>query len=89
MKWTEADWRKHVRSFPRFLTPLIKGLGRSERREGATLCVEGLPLPGQRKSVEPVAQRLGADAQKLQQFITDSPWPEAGMNGSVPSLIVF
>ncbi len=79
MKWTEADWRKNVQSFPRFLTPLIKGLGRSERREGATLYVEGLLLPGQRKSIEPLAQRLGADAQKLQQFITDSPWSEAGV----------
>jgi len=79
MKWTAADWRKNVQSFPRFLTPLIKGLGRSERREGATLYVEGLLLPGQRKSIEPLAQRLGADAQKLQQFITDSPWQEAGV----------
>jgi SRSO17 transposase len=79
MKWTEADWREHVQSLPRFLTPLIKGLGRSERREGAALYVEGLLLPGQRKSIEPLAQRLGADAQKLQQFITDSPWSEAGV----------
>jgi SRSO17 transposase len=79
MKWTTADWRKNVEWFPRFLTPLIKGLGRSERREGATLYVEGLLLPGQRKSIEPLAQRLGTDAQKLQQFITDSPWQEAGV----------
>src|SRR5580700_5808430 len=79
MKWTETDWRKNVQMFPRFLTPLVKGLGRSERREGAALYVEGLLLPGQRKSIEPLAQRLGTDAQKLQQFITDSPWQEAGV----------
>jgi SRSO17 transposase len=79
MKWTESDWRKHAQSFPNFLAPLIKELGRSERRAGAALYVEGLLLPGQRKSIEPMAQRLGADAQKLQQFITDSPWEEAGV----------
>ena len=79
MKWTEADWRKHVQSLPRFLTPLIAGLGRSERREGAALYVEGLLLPGQRKSIAPLAHRLGVAAQKLQQFITDSPWQESGV----------
>ena len=79
MKWTSADWRQHVQRFPSFLGPLIKGLGRSERRVGAALYVEGLLLPGQRKSIEPMAQRLGTDAQKMQQFITDSPWEEAGV----------
>jgi SRSO17 transposase len=79
MKWTAADWHQHVQRFPSFLAPLIKGLGRSERRVGAALYVEGLLLPGQRKSIEPMAQRLGTDAQKMQQFITDSPWEEAGV----------
>jgi SRSO17 transposase len=34
-------------------------------------------MPGQRKSIGPMAERLGVDAQRLQQFITDSPWEEA------------
>ena len=51
MKWTESDWRKHAQSFPNFLAPLIKELGRSERRAGAAPYVEGLLLPGQRKSI--------------------------------------
>lgn len=51
-------------------------MGCSERREGAALYVEGLLLPGERKSIEPMAQRLGVDSQKLQQFVTDSPWDE-------------
>lgn len=62
--------------FPEFLEPLVAELGRSERREGATLYVQGLLLPGERKSIEPMAERLGADSQKLQQFIADSPWDE-------------
>lgn len=36
----------------------------------------GLLMPGQRKSIEPMAQRLGVDAQSLQQFVSDSPWSE-------------
>jgi SRSO17 transposase len=62
--------------FPEFLEPLVAELGRSERREGATLYVQGLLMPGERKSVEPMAQRLGTDSQKLQQFIADSPWDD-------------
>jgi len=62
--------------FPEFLEPLVAELGRSERREGAALYVQGLLMPGERKSVEPMAERLGTDSQKLQQFIADSPWDE-------------
>ena len=62
--------------FPEFLEPLVADLGRSERREGATLYVQGLLMPGERKSIEPMAERLGTDSQKLQQFIADSPWDE-------------
>jgi len=39
------------------MEPLVAELGRSERREGAVLYVEGLLTPGQRKSVEPMASR--------------------------------
>jgi SRSO17 transposase len=76
MAWTQTQWRDNAQRLPAFLTPLVADLGRSERRAGATLYVEGLLLPGQRKSIEPMAERLGVDAQRLQQFITDSPWEE-------------
>ena len=35
--------------------------------------VLGLLLPGRRKSVEPMAERLEVDPQGLQQFVSDSP----------------
>lgn len=76
MAWSQIQWRTHAQRLPAFLTPLVADLGRSERRAGATLYVEGLLLPGQRKSIGPMAERLGVDSQKLQQFITDSPWEE-------------
>lgn len=59
-----------------FMEPLVRGLGRAERRIGAMRYVHGLLIPGERKSIEPMAQRLGVDPQGLQQFVTDSPWDE-------------
>ena len=77
MQWNEKLWQRSVEGFPEFFEPLVAKLGRSERREGATLYVQGLLLPGERKSIGPLAERLGVDSQKLQQFMTDSPWDEA------------
>lgn len=76
MQWNQKLWQRSVAEFPAFLEPLVAELGRSERREGAALYVQGLLMPGERKSIEPMAARLGTDSQKLQQFIADSPWDE-------------
>lgn len=74
MKWDERQWRETIRSFQSFIEPLVAGLGRSERREGAALYLQGLLMPGHRKSIEPMAERLQVDSQKLQQFLASSPW---------------
>jgi SRSO17 transposase len=58
------------------MVPLAAPLGRSERRVAAASYISGLLMPGQRKSIEPMAARLGVDPQRLQQFIADSPWDE-------------
>ena len=74
MHWNQKLWQRSLGQFPEFLEPLVAGLGRSERREGAALYVQGLLTPGERKSIEPIAGRVGVDMQKLQQFMADSPW---------------
>jgi SRSO17 transposase len=76
LEWNNTLWKTHVEKFACFIDPLAEGIGRSERREGARLYVRGLLSEGQRKSIEPMAQRLGVDKQKLQQFVSDSPWDE-------------
>ena len=76
MEWNEKIWQRSIEQFPEFLEPLVGELGRSERRAGAALYVQGLLLPGERKSIEPMAERLRVDSQKLQQFVADSPWDE-------------
>lgn len=57
-----------------FLSKLTAGLGRSERQRWAGVYVRGLLLDGERKSVEPMAARLGRSDQALQQFVSQSPW---------------
>jgi SRSO17 transposase len=59
----------------RFLQELLEPMGRRERRHWARVYLEGLLLDGQRKSIEPMAERLpGADVQALRQFVGQSPW---------------
>ena len=58
-----------------FMTELLAGMGRSERREHAALYIQGLLLDGERKSIEPLAARVpGGNVQALQQFVGQSPW---------------
>ncbi|MGH8336314.1 MAG: IS701 family transposase [Gammaproteobacteria bacterium] len=79
IEWNARLWKESVKQFHQFMAPLVSGLGRSERRVAATRYVEGLLTPGQRKSIGPMAARLGVDSQSLQQFVTDSPWSDEGM----------
>jgi SRSO17 transposase len=76
MDWNEKLWKRSLKQFQQFMAPLTVVLGRSERRVAATRYVEGLLMPGERKSMEPMAARLGVDKQSLQQFATDSPWSD-------------
>lgn len=76
MEWNHKLWKRSIDEFADFMEPLAARLGRSERREGATLYVQGLLMPGERKSIEPMAERLRVDKQKLQQLMADSPWDD-------------
>ena len=79
MEWNAQMWREQSGGLTDFLAPVIKSVGRSERRVGALRYVGGLLLPGGRKSIEPLARRLQVDVQSLQQFVSDSPWEAAGV----------
>src|SRR3989442_6531023 len=57
------------------LIPRLASVGRSERRHHGSLYVQGLLLDGERKSIEPLAERVpGGNVQALQQFVGQSPW---------------
>src|SRR3954464_14831417 len=49
-------------------------LRRSDQRVKGEVYVRGLLTDGQRKSMQPMAERLGVDHQQLQQFVTSSTW---------------
>jgi len=58
-----------------FLGDLLAPMGRSERRHWAKVYLQGLLLDGERKSIEPMAERIaGAEVQALRQFVGQSPW---------------
>src|SRR5213082_3598794 len=53
---------------------MLQDLPRSDQRAKGELYVRGLLTDGARKSMQPMAARLGVDHQRLQQFITSSTW---------------
>ena len=66
---------------PGFAAGMLGGLARKDQRVAGELYVRGLLTDGQRKSMQPMAARLGVDHQRLQQFITSSTWDYAGCGG--------
>ena len=57
-----------------FAAEMFGGLARSDQRAKGELYLRGLLLDGKRKSMQPMAGRLGVDHQQLQQFVTSSSW---------------
>ena len=91
MEWNARLLKNSVSELTKFLTPLVATLGRSERRRAAVNYIEGLLMPGQRKSIEPLAARMGVDSQSLQQLLTSSPWSDEALwkairQGVIPHL---
>jgi SRSO17 transposase len=66
-----------------FAAQMLDGLPRSDQRAKGELYVRGLLTEGARKSMQPMAQRLGVDHQGLQQFITSSTWDYEGVRANV------
>src|SRR3954447_21812168 len=59
----------------RWLEPFLVRLRRKAQRHWAPFYLKGLILPGERKSIEPMAARVApADTQQLHHFVSTSPW---------------
>jgi SRSO17 transposase len=76
MEGTSADgWEAELE---RWLEPFLGRLRRREQRHWAPFHLKGLILPGERKSVEPMAARVApGDLQQLHHFVSTSPWATA------------
>jgi SRSO17 transposase len=66
-----------------FAAEMLGGLPRKDQRATGELYARGLLTDGQRKSMQPMAARLGTDHQRLQQFITSSTWDYAAVRRNV------
>ncbi|MET8162598.1 IS701 family transposase [Sphaerisporangium sp. NPDC005289] len=66
-----ADVRQRLELFA---AEVFIPLARSDQRAKGVCYLRGLLLDGRRKSMQPMAERLGVDHQGLQQFLTSSTW---------------
>ena len=61
-----------------WLAPFLAVMGRKTRRARAPLYCRGLLGPGMRKSVQPMAERLGLGGHdQLQHFVASTAWSDA------------
>jgi SRSO17 transposase len=68
----EAGWEAELE---RWMEPFLAKFGRAAQRRWAPVYLRGLVMPGERKSVEPMAQRVcPGETQQLHHFVCTSPW---------------
>jgi SRSO17 transposase len=82
-----ADWEQR---FSDYVERLGEVLGHADRRQPLRAYTTGLLLPGERKSVEPMAARVdpfrvGAAHQSLHHFVAKAPWDDAALLAAVRS----
>jgi SRSO17 transposase len=69
-----SGWEKR---FDRFVEPFLDAWRHKKRRHWAPVYLRGLLLPGERKSIEPIAARVApGHAQELRHFVSESSWDE-------------
>src|SRR5918996_4277534 len=76
---TPAELAQARRRLVAFAAEMFEPFARADQRRWGEVYLRGLLLDGRRKSVEPMAARLGEDGnrQALAHFITSSPWDPA------------
>ena len=75
MVGTTSNWEDELRGW---LKPFLERLGHKSRRRMCPLYVAGLIGPGDRKSVQPMAERLApGDYDQLHHFVAAGVWDAA------------
>jgi SRSO17 transposase len=75
MAATNSNWEDEL---GRWLKPFLDRLGHKARRRMCPLYVAGLIGPGDRKSVQPMAERLApGDYDQLHHFVSAGVWNAA------------
>jgi len=73
------------RRFREYVDRLAQALGHRDRHEPLRAYLTGLCLPGERKSVEPMAARIDprhvrARHQSMHHLVANAPWEDAAMS---------
>jgi SRSO17 transposase len=76
--------------FAAYVDGLVQAAGHADRATPLKLYCTGLLLPGERKSVEPMAARLAPDNvrrvhQSLHHVVADAPWSDEAVLAAVRS----
>jgi SRSO17 transposase len=79
--------------FERYAEVMVESLGHADRATPARWYLRGLMLPGQRKSVEPMAARVHPQDvcsahQSMHHLVADSEWSDAALLGAVAQEVV-
>ena len=74
--------------FERYAEKMVQALGHADRATPARWYLRGLMLPGQRKSVEPMAARVhpqdvGSAHQSMHHLVADSDWSDTALLAAV------
>jgi len=78
---TTSDWEAELAGW---LEPFLERLGHKARRRMCPLYVSGLIGPGDRKSVQPMAERFAPnDYDQLHHFIADGVWDTAPLESEL------
>jgi SRSO17 transposase len=81
---TPAPGQQQEKRFAAYMESLAKAAGHADRTAPLKAYCAGLLLPGERKSVEPMAARLAPDNvrrmhQSLHHLVADAPWNDAAI----------
>lgn len=69
---------KWERELERWLTPYLDAFEHKVRRRWAPVYLRGLLLPGERKSIEPIVERVAPDEkEQIHHFVATSTWDTA------------
>jgi SRSO17 transposase len=79
--------------FEGYAQKMIEALGHADRAEPAQWYLRGLLLPGERKSVEPMAarvhpQNVRSAHQAMHHLVADAPWSDAAVLAAVAQEVV-
>ena len=79
--------------FERYADVMVKALGHADRATPARWYLRGLMLPGQRKSVEPMAARVHPQDvrsahQSMHHLVADSEWSDTALLAQVAQAVV-